>query len=68
MSGFQILESVNYMIEIPTDPKELAILLDNYSRDAVETLGFLEKLAKARGITLDSRAVKAQLVKNWNEE
>ena len=64
---FNILEN-HYMIDIPTEPQELATLLDNYSTDAFETLGFLEKLAKSRGIVLDSRAVWAELTKRWNEE
>ena len=51
-----ILESF-YMIDIPTDPAELASLLDNYALDWGIVLGFLDTVAIKRGIVLDKEKV-----------
>lgn len=47
-----ILESF-YMIDIPTNPEELATLLDNYALDWGTTLNLLASVAKKRGVVLD---------------
>lgn len=51
-----ILESF-YMIDIPTDPEELATLLDNCALDWGTVLSFLDTVAVRRGITLNKDRV-----------
>lgn len=41
------------MIDIPTNPEELATLLDNYALDWGTTLNLLASVAKKRGVVLD---------------
>lgn len=64
---FGILETA-YMIDIPTNPEELATLLDNYSGDWGINLSFLAKVARARGIILDVDTVSKIMMKKYGIE
>ena len=57
-----ILE-IFYMIDIPTNPEELATLLDSYALDWGTTLSFLAKVAATRGVVLDIDTV-AKIMRN----
>ena len=50
-------------MEIPTDPKELAQLLDVYSNDWFESLHFIEKLCGKYGIEFDRQATILEIRK-----
>lgn len=50
-------------MEITTNSKELAELLDNYATDWFETLKFLEHLGNTQGVILDMDAVILELKK-----
>lgn len=63
-----ILESNFYMIDIPTDPDELAMLLDLYSRDWEENLHFLSNVAKRKGIVLDVELIREKVLELIGEE
>lgn len=56
------------LIQIPTDPDELAVLLDTYSRDWAENLLFLSNLAKKFGIPLDTVSVSEKVLELIGEE
>lgn len=43
----------DYKLDIPTNPEELATMLDNYALDWGVVLDFLDTVATRRGITLD---------------
>lgn len=62
-----VLESY-YMIDIPTDPIELASMLDNYSQDWGITLSFLARVALSRGIILDVDTVSKIMRKKYGIE
>lgn len=55
-------------LQIPTDPDELAVLLDTYSRDWGENLLFLSNLAKKFGIPLDTVSVSEKVLELIGEE
>ena len=61
---FGILETA-YMVDIPTNPEELATLLDNYAGDWGTVLGFMAKVARSRGIILDVDAVSKLMMKKY---
>ena len=50
------------LLVIPTDPDELAVLLDVHSRDWAENLFFLGNLAKKFGIPLDTVAISNKVL------
>jgi len=62
-----ILESF-YMIDIPTNPEELATFLDNYTEDWGVTLSFLAKVAGSRGTHLDIDTVSKIMRKKYGIE
>lgn len=55
------------MLYIPTDPKELAQLLDIYATDWVATLDFFCGLAKSRGIIIIREEVNTEIGKLMGE-
>ena len=61
---FGILETA-YMVDIPTSPEELATLFDNYAIDWGTVLGFLDKVARSRGIILDVDTVSKLMMKKY---
>ena len=61
-----ILETYR-MIEIPTDSEELANLLLTHSRDWAENLLFLEKVARSRGVHLDTVSVSAIIKASYDD-
>lgn len=54
-------------IIIPTNPEELADMLDTYARDWGEVLVFLNNVAKSQGIELDTVRVSESIVKGYGE-
>jgi hypothetical protein len=56
------------LLMIPTDPDELAVLLDVYSRDWAENLFFLSNLAKKFGIPLDTALISEKILELIGEE
>ena len=61
-----ILESF-YMIDIPTNPEELATLLDNYALDWGTTLSFLSSVARSRGMIIDVDTVSSIMKRKYGE-
>lgn len=61
-----ILESF-YMIDIPTNPEELATLLENYALDWGIALSFLASVAKGRGMTIDVDTVSNIMQRKYGE-
>lgn len=57
-----------YIIDIPTNPEELATMLDNYAQDWGMVLNFLDTVATRRGITLDVEAVCRIMKRKYGEE
>lgn len=57
MSGYRGILMTDYMLDIPTNPEELATMLDNYALDWGTVLNFLDTVATRRGITLDTEKV-----------
>jgi hypothetical protein len=55
-----ILENV-YSIDIPTDSKELAILISTYATDWAEVLAFFSRLAVSRKIVIKSLEVEMEI-------
>lgn len=69
MNNYQgsILESF-YMIDIPTNPEELTILLDNYAMDWGNVLNFLASVAKSRGVIIDVDTVSNIMQRKFGED
>lgn len=55
------------MLYVPTDPKELAQLLDIYATDWIATLNFFCGLAKSRGIIIIREDVNMEIGKLMGE-
>lgn len=62
---FNILESVDYMINIPTDSETLANWLDAYADDWGTVLTFIERIANRQGIVIKSTEVAEILRKKY---
>jgi len=58
---------IDYQLNIPTDSQELAELLLIHSRDWAENLLFLEKVARSRGVHIDTVLV-SELIQEANSE
>lgn len=67
MSSYRGILMTNYMIDIPSNPEELATLLDNYALDWGTVLVFLDRVATKRGIHLDSAKI-CEIMKRKYEE
>ena len=55
------------LLMLPTNPEELAVLLDTYSTDWWEVLSFLDRVAEWKGIVIDKTEVIAQMMKIMGE-
>lgn len=53
----KILESVDYMITIPTSSEDVATLLENYAGDWAEVLSFLDRVSKSQGIVIKQKEI-----------
>lgn len=53
----KILESVDYMITIPTSSEEMATLLENHAADWTVVLRFLANVAHSQGIVVKQKEV-----------
>lgn len=68
MSNRGMLVVSEYLIDIPTNPEELATLLDNYALDWGTVLNFLDTVATKRGIMLDVEAICRIMKRKYGEE
>lgn len=67
MSKFKILDSVDYVLDIPTNPEELATLLDSYALDWGTVLNFIDAVATRRGISIDRERVCEIMIRKYGE-
>jgi len=63
-----MLDSTSHLIIIPTDPKELAVLLDTYAQDWATVLNFLEAVAGKSGIELETDSVSKIMTVQYLED
>lgn len=63
-----MLDSNSHLIIIPTDPKELAVLLDTYAQDWGMVLNFLEGIAHKSGIPLETDSVSKIMTVQYLED
>ena len=63
-----MLDSTSHLIIIPTDPKELAVLLDTYAQDWATVLNFLESVAGKSGIELETDSVSKIMTVQYLED
>lgn len=63
-----VLDGNQHLIIIPTDPKELASLLDNYAQDWSTVLNFLEEIAHKSGISLETDSVSKIMTVQYLED
>jgi hypothetical protein len=56
-----------YWLSVPTDPEELANVLDENSNDWKITLDFLSKFGKASGIPIDTDSVSNIIIERIEE-
>lgn len=68
MSNYRGILVTDYMLDIPTNPEELATLLDNYALDWGTVLNFLDTVATKRGVTLDVEEVSRIMKRKYGEE
>lgn len=57
MSHYRGILMTEYVIDIPTNPEELATLLDDYAEDWGIVLKFLDTVSTKRGIMLDTHKI-----------
>lgn len=64
---YNMLESTRHVMSIPTDPEELATMLDSYALDWAVVLHFLDSVSSANGITIDTVAVRKIMLQKFEE-
>lgn len=62
-----ILDSTQYIITIPTDPEELATLLDNCAHDWGVVLNFLATVSNRNGIQLEVGTISRIMIDKYKE-
>lgn len=62
-----LLESTQYIITIPTDPEELATLLDDYALDWGTVLNFLDTVSNKNGIHLEVGTIRRIMTEKYKE-
>lgn len=55
------------VINIPSNPQDVAAMLDNYSGDWFEALKFLAGIADEQGVHFDKSAVTKMLARKYAE-
>lgn len=61
----KIIEETNYMINVPTNPEELAVLLDNFAGDWQAVLEFINNIAIRQSIVFNSKEVSEIMRKKY---
>ena len=59
---------IPYTISIPTDPQELATMLDLYSNDWATVLQFLSNVAHKQEVELDTIRVAQLIIEGYENE